>query len=200
MAHPEQPKADQLQLHGGALRIHKAATFFLGVAATINALRSTFNVGYNYGTFVHSYTPHGNCCVGFLESFIIPITLGLIVSAFFISRRTPMGTVVSLLALLVVIFFHLLWYRGTRSILQAAEVESFWRLPDEKQYVLPLSYATWWDILVLGVVIILLIWHIRTLGPFVWQLFRNRSAGKSGPGAHSDLSRDSRQKLDHVAS
>lgn len=36
-------------------------------------------------------------------------------------------------------------------------------MPDQQQYLLPLLGATWWDIVVLGVALIVLIWQVVML-------------------------------------
>ncbi len=45
------------------------------------------------------------------------------------------------------------------AIMQLGGVRDFSQLQEQQQYLLPLNRATWWDIVVLGVVVIALIWH-----------------------------------------
>jgi glucan phosphoethanolaminetransferase (alkaline phosphatase superfamily) len=178
-------------------RMRRAAVVTLTSIAVINLFRLTYDFGYNSGAFEFSFTAHGSRYIGFLESFLIPITLGLFLAAIFISTPRPIGILLSLVGLISVFVFYYLWYRGTLGIIHVAEVEDFWRLPGERQRLLPLSYATWWDVAVLAIVIMLFVWHIKTMGPFVTQLVGNYLM-RSSSSAHADTADNSRQQLDQV--
>lgn len=34
-------------------------------------------------------------------------------------------------------------------------------MPDQSQHLLPLAYATWWDVYVLLLAIALIVWHLK---------------------------------------
>lgn len=157
-----------------SVRVYRAALILAILVSIVSALRLTFDLGYNLGTFEHSQLNHRTCCVNFEESFLIPITLGLALISLSLLMRRVLSLIVSTLGLLWVGLIYILWYRGTLSIIEAAEVQSFYGLPNQTQYFLPLNGATWWDVAVLAIVIMLLIWHIKTLGPMVRQIAQNR--------------------------
>lgn len=134
-----------------------------GLTAAISALRLAFNLGYNYGLFKAVDGVHTTCCVNFLESFLLPITIGLVLSTAGIYVQRPIGFLLSLLALLAIPFTYIAWYLKTLSIMRRAEFESFSQLPSQRQHVLSLAYASWWDIWVLSVAILLILWQLKKL-------------------------------------
>ena len=147
----------------GSSRIYKTVLIVVVLTATVSALRVSFNLGYNLGTFEHSELIHRTCCVNFKDSFLIPLTVGLIVSALCLLTRTLAGLIFSTLSLIWVASVYVLWYRGTLSVIRNAEVDSFYSLPDQSQHLLPLNGATWWDLAVLAIVIVVWFWHIKVL-------------------------------------
>lgn len=60
--------------------------------------------------------------------------------------------------------------------------KTFLELPDQQQHLLPLNRATWWDIVVLGVALIVFIWEVvmlkRILKPSK-TIFEKQSAKES---------------------
>lgn len=133
------------------------------LTATVTALRIAFNLGYSLGTFEHSEQIHRTCCVNFEDSFLISLLLGLIVTAVSLLTRRVIGMLFSMLGLFWVVVVYIQWYRATLSIIRKAEVDSFSRLGEQAQYLLPLDQATQWDVAVLAIVILLLSWHIASL-------------------------------------
>lgn len=129
--------------------------------AALSALRVAFNLGYNYGVFRSVDGVHLTCCVNFLESFLIAITMALIVAVVGLWSRRKVGFITSLGALVLIPVIYLFWYLGTRSIMRRAEISSFEQMPDQSQHLLPLAYATWWDVYVLLLVIALIVWHLK---------------------------------------
>lgn len=178
---------------------YKPALDLVTLIAVVSALRLSFNLGYYYRAFECTLSAGIGCPLTLLGSFLLGTTAGLVVLAIGLWLRRGAGLWLSLSALFWEIILYVQWYRATRWIIGVAEVPDFWHLPNQQQRLLPLNDATWWDILVLAVVILLLVWHIKTLGPFLRERLRNRRVRKSNL-EHSDLSRDSHQKLDHVAS
>lgn len=144
-------------------RGYRLILIVLVLTAIVSALRISFNLGYNLGTFRHSELTHLTCCVHLTDSFLIGSLVGLVVSAASLLTRKVIGLLFSMLGLLWVAVTYILWYRATLSILRTAEVDSFYRLVDQSQYLLPLDQATWWDVAVLAIVILLLLWHLATL-------------------------------------
>lgn len=169
-------------------------------AAVISAIRAAFNLGYYYSAFGCYGTFDPICPISVVGSFILSITFGLVVASIGMWWRRLATLLISFFALVWSAGMYLLWYRFTLSVLRNAEVAVFSQLPAQQQYLLPLDDAGWWDVVVLAIVIILLVWHINTLGPFLLQLVRNRRPRKSGSGEHSAISRDARQELDHLVS
>ena len=135
----------------------------VGLTAAISALRIAFNLGYNYGLFKAVDGVHTTCCVNFLESFLLPITTGLVLSTAGIYVQRPIGFLLSLIALLAIPFTYVAWYLGTLSIMRHAEVGSFSQLPSQQQHVLTLADASWWDIWVLSIAILLILWQSEKL-------------------------------------
>lgn len=126
-------------------------------------IRLAFNFGYNRAVFVTRDSSLNGCCINFLESYLIPITLCLCVGLIGLWLRRAIGFYLALLALTATGIFYLLWYRGTLAILRDAELTHFSLLPDQPQKLLPLYNATWWDLIVLAVVLIVIVWLIKIL-------------------------------------
>ena len=167
MENVARPKAAVVQFGRWSPITHRLAIAMAGTITAVNSLRVVFNLGYKHAVFERSYTAHGGCCIGFLEAYVIPITMAFAVSGLLLSRKTRVTLVLSLLSLWLVVFFYFLWYRGTLSILRAAEGDNFWSLPNQNQYFRPLGYATWWDIVVLAVALILIGWHLKVFISFI---------------------------------
>lgn len=151
-----------------------------GSDRSLRAVRIAFNLGNNYGVFKAVDGVHTTCCVNFLESFLLPITIGLVISAVGIYVQRPIGFLLSLIGLLAIAFTYLAWYLGTLSIMRHAEVGSFSQLPSQRQHVLTLADASWWDIWVLSLTILLILWQskklFRSLRTADWK--RNRKPGE----------------------
>jgi hypothetical protein len=133
------------------------------IAASVSALRITFNLGYNYGIFKYTELTHATCCVGFLESYLIAVTAGLLISAVGLWSQRAAGFFLSLLGLVWIGIVYSLWHISTLSIMYKADIQDFSHFPDQQQHLLTLDSATWWDLVVLSVVITLFIWQIKTL-------------------------------------
>lgn len=127
------------------------------------AVRLAFNFGYNYAVFETVESSHPDCCVNFLESYLIPITVFLCVALVGLLIKRRVGFYLTTVSLVSIGILYLLWYRATLSVIRNAELASFSQLPDQAQKVLPLNGATWWDLVVLAVVIGIFIWQIACL-------------------------------------
>jgi len=128
-----------------------------------SAGRLAFNFGYNYAVFETVEVSHPHCCVNFLESYLIPITICLCVALVGLLIKRRVGFYLTTVSLIGIGVLYLLWYRATLSVIRDAELASFSQLPDQAQKVLPLNGATWWDLVVLAVVIGIFIWQIACL-------------------------------------
>ena len=142
---------------------YTTAYYMALLIAVGSVLRLSFNLGYNYGVFKSLEGNHLDCCVNFLESFLVPITAGFIVTAIGLGIKKAAGFFLSLLTLTLVGGFYILWYLGTLSIMREYKAQDFFKLGRQGQHLLPLYEATWWDLVVLAVTIILFVWHIKTL-------------------------------------
>jgi hypothetical protein len=141
----------------------RVAVSIASLTAALSALRVAFNLGYNYGVFHSVDGVHVSCCVNFLESFLIPITIALILSVVGLWSRKGTGFLMSLVALIVIPIIYVSWYFGTRSIMRRSEISTFEKMPDQSQHLLTLAYATWWDVYVLLLVIVLIMWQLKAV-------------------------------------
>src|SRR5262245_19444447 len=112
----------------------------------VSTIRLVFNLGFNYGVFHSVGGTHSTCCINFLESFLIPITVGLFVSRFGLLLKRGGGLLLSLLGLSLGALSYFAWYRGTLSLLRSAELQRFDQLPDQAQKLLPLAGSDRWDV------------------------------------------------------
>ena len=133
------------------------------LAGVVGTLRVTFNLGYNSGAFDMSTAHHKFCCVGFLESYLIPITACLFVSALGLWRRRAAGFITSLFALGLAVLLYLAWYRATQSLMPRLEVEGFSQIPFQRQRLLALDNANLWDLAVLTIIAVIFMWQLKVL-------------------------------------
>lgn len=141
---------------------HRVIVSIVLIVTGVSIVRLSFNLGYNRGTFEHSDMVHRTCCVGLLESNLIPIAIALCIALFGFWIKGKIGLLLSVLAFLSVLTVYVLWYLTTLSVLRSAELSDFFMMPNQSQHLVPLVYATWWDVVVLGVVIALSLWMLRT--------------------------------------
>jgi hypothetical protein len=152
----------------------RLAVSLASITAGLSALRVAFNLGYNYGLFRAVDGVHTTCCVNFLESYLIPITIAFSLSVVGMWSNKRNGFLLSLVALLVIPIIYMSWYVGTLSIMRRAEIPTFNQMPDQSQHLLTLAHATWWDIYVLFLAIVLIMWHLKAVVPSLGPLRRNR--------------------------
>lgn len=136
--------------------------------ASVSALRLSFNLGSRYEVFMSVY-PSLSRDAPFLtqidrafsfegEAFLL-VTLTLIFSALGLWTRRVFGFLVSLIALASLAGIYLLWYRATLSLMEMFGAKDFSEMSDQERYQLPLQGSTWWDIVILGVALIVFIWQ-----------------------------------------
>jgi hypothetical protein len=150
-------------LHNSASLDYRFALCVAALTALLSALRVSFDLGYNYGVFKSLEGNHSTCCVYFLGKFLIPITIGFAVVVIGLWLRRSTGFFLSMLALLWVGGFYVLWHLGTLSLLPRMEVRDFSQLPNQGQHLFVLIDATWWDLAVLAIMVVLFVWHLKTL-------------------------------------
>lgn len=150
---------------------YKVALSVVLLTASVSALRVAFNIGYsiakNEPEYLKCIDLSGNeWSIGFLESYLMPIVVGLLLSFIGLWLRRATGFFLSLLALLWVVQVYIAWYLATLSIMRDVEITDFSRMPFQQQQILTLNNAVWWDIAVLSVTVILCVWHIKALIKF----------------------------------
>lgn len=142
---------------------YKIALCLAALTASISVLRVFFNLGYNYGVFKSLEGNHTTCCINLLESYLIPITAGFIVTAVGLWLRRATGFLISLLALFWVGVVYILWHLSTLSAMREYEAQKFSQMLGQEQHLLALLDATWWDLVVLAITLVLFTWQIKTL-------------------------------------
>ena len=125
----------------------------------VSALRLAFNMGYYYHLFRCAPSLRLGCFLSMEGSYILGVTFALVLSAIGLWSRRLLGFLLSLIALAWLAEIYREWYVATLSIMQMGGVRDFSQLQDQQQYLLPLNGATWWDIVVLGVALIVFIWQ-----------------------------------------
>ena len=132
----------------------------------ISFLRVAFHFGYYYRAFDCTRYVDWGCYTTFEGQLLVFIALGLSLATLGLWLRGRKGFFISLFALGFTGFSYYLWYRGTLSIIQKAELQHFSQMPNEGQRLIPLTGATWWDLMILALVVVLFVWNIRR-GPFL---------------------------------
>lgn len=110
------------------------------------------------------------------------VTLSLVLSAIGLWSRRLLGFLFSLISLAWIGETYREWYTATLYNMQIFGAREFFQLQDQQQYLLPLDHAGWWDIVVLGVALIVFIWQAvmlkRILKPLS-TVSENHPASKS---------------------
>ena len=87
------------------------------------------------------------------------VTLALVFSAVGLWSRRVLGFLLSSIALMCLAGIYTLWYRATLSQMRLFEARDFSEMPDQQQHLLILLGATWWDIMVLAVALLIFLWQ-----------------------------------------
>lgn len=151
-----------------------------GANAVVSALRLSFNLGYHYELFRCVYpspsldTPvltQLKWALSFEGDFLLLVTLALVFSAVGLWARRVPGFLISLISLVCLGTVYAMWYAATVTNMHLFGAKHFSEMANQQQYLLPLLGATWGDIVVLAVALIVLIWHVamlkRVLKPLV---------------------------------
>jgi hypothetical protein len=136
----------------------KLLLFTTSAVAIGSVIRLAYRVGFNEGVYQSIDLSHQTCCIYFIDSFLIPISIGLLAAALALFSRRLGGLLVALVALIWTTVTYGFWHRGTLGILKLAELKNFSDLPNQSQTLLPLNNATWWDLLVLATVVAEIVW------------------------------------------
>jgi len=148
----------------------KTALAAVVLVTSLSALR----VAYNRGYVVCSSSPEYLWSLGILSrhgDFLaqlnmlhLQITVGLLVCAIGMWWRRPAGLLLSLLGLAWGGTIYLVWYFSTSAFMVEQEIPDFALLQGPgKQHLLALREGTWWDLVVLMMVIALFVWLVKRL-------------------------------------
>lgn len=125
----------------------------------VSALRLTFNLGYYYNRFECTELWQITCYLSMAGSYVIVITASLVLSAIGLWSRRLLGFLFSLISLAWIGETYREWYTATLYNMQIFGAREFYQLQGQQQYLLPLDQAGWWDIVVLGVALIVFSWQ-----------------------------------------
>lgn len=113
--------------------------------------------GYHYWSQFQSVVEyHGNV---YYETLHVFTAIALLVNVLGLSLRRPVGFIVSTISLIFVEVVFLWWYFDSVRWLSVYGAERFVALP----HVWMFKQATWWNMVVLSVASVLLLWQLRTL-------------------------------------
>lgn len=155
------------------------------LTASATALRLAFQLGYDYHLFGCTRLVPIDCFVSFRGSYFLGVTLALGLSAIGLWLRRVLGFLLSLIALTFLGTVYVAWYLGTLSSMEMFGVRDFSQNPEQAQYLLPLQGATWWDIVVLGVALLVFIWQavmLRHILKPTKMVSENQTAAESDRG------------------
>jgi hypothetical protein len=139
------------------------------IIIVVSVVITIYDIGYIRGwnaLFIlgdNSFSPHGRwpyiiiaLRAGFITAFIISMC-GLM-------QYTIRGIALSLAALLLVVIGYLWWYFDSLRILRQLEIADYSQLHMQGiNHVGGLHGGTWWDLILLTITILLLLWHFRVL-------------------------------------
>jgi hypothetical protein len=138
----------------------------LGIAAIVlvaNVTYSAYIVGFTNGQALEStrnYTISGDD--RFVILLRIGITAGLLVCAAGLALRRLSGVIASMLGIIWLVLVYAWWHRESVAFLRNLEVADYSSLPG-LSHAAGLRGATWWDLLVLVIAVILFIWQAIAL-------------------------------------
>jgi hypothetical protein len=140
----------------------------LALTAGLSALRLAFNLGYHYELFrcvYPSLSPDApffvqlKWALSFEGEKILLVTLALVFSLVCLWTTRVLGFLLSLISLTCLGALYVMWYLATLSNMRLFGARDFSEVPDQKQHLLPLLGASWWDIVVLGVAMAVFVWQ-----------------------------------------
>jgi hypothetical protein len=148
----------------------KLALPVLVLAASISALRTSYDKGYltcansdAYLSGIGILSRHGDYRLD-VNELHLQITICLLIGAIGLWLRRPSSLLLSLLALTWIGTLYLRWYLDTSLFMREQEISDFSLLQGAgKQHWIPLREGTWWDFVVLVLVMALSVWLVKRL-------------------------------------
>lgn len=143
-----------------------AATIVL-LTFSVSALRVAFNIGHSIAVSSPDYqrcirVSWAEWSLSFVDMHLLGITIGLLISCAGLWSRTGAGFLASFFGLVWSCVSYLAWHAGTLSIMRANNISDFSQLQLESQHLLALTGATLWDVGVAIVILLMLIWQVKT--------------------------------------
>lgn len=160
----------------GSSPYYMYARHLITLTALLNMLWVAYNVGYSDGADMASQ--HSISGGDVHRALNIRIGIGLLVATIGLWLRGIVGFLVSAVALGYVGSEYVLWYQDSVHALKVMGMESWADFQDpDFPYVGVLRGAEWWNIVVLAVVSILLIWQLAIISHLLYRrlTFRTKS-------------------------
>jgi hypothetical protein len=146
----------------GSTPYYRYALYLITLTAFLNVLWVVYNVGYSDGA--STANQHSISGVDGIRSLNVRIGIGLLVAMIALWLRGIVSFVVSAVALGYIGGEYAVWYLDSVNALKIMGMESWADFQDpDFPYVGALRGATWWNIVVLAAVSILLIWQLMVL-------------------------------------
>jgi hypothetical protein len=150
-------------------KIARAISIALSVASTAALI---YEIGYSAGSDAGEPVVSDFDFYHRLNRLHLGITIGLIVTAVGVLMNKMRGFLLSSLGLIWVGVVYLFWYMQTQAYLRNSEVTEYTRLHDPYYRRLIFNGAGWWDVTVLVLAFLLLVWIALTV-------FRTWQAGRA---------------------
>lgn len=135
----------------------------MGLIVTVSLALLVWDLRQDYQLFGCTDVKRITCYIASAVSFRIPISFGLIVCAVGLWSKRLFSLIVSLFALVGTAEIYREWHAATLDDMKMFGAPTFADLMDQKQTLLPLYQANWWDVIVLGSVIFVFIWEALAL-------------------------------------
>lgn len=156
-----------------AIPYYSYALHLITLTAFLHLLWVAYNVGYSDG--VDTASRHSISGVDSVHSLNVRIGIALLVAVIALWLRGVISFLVSSVALGYVGAEYAMWYLDSIRALKILGMESWADFQDpDFPYVGAFRGATWWNIVVLSVVSILLIWQLTSLTRIRYSLNRNK--------------------------
>lgn len=142
----------------------------LMLCTSLSALRVAYNRGYlicssspEYLASLGIISRHGDFLAQ-LNILHLQITVGLLICTIGMWWRRLVGLLLALLGVVWAAAIYLVWYFSTTAFMVEQEIPDFALLQGPgKQHLIALREGTWWDLIVLVMVIALCVWLINKL-------------------------------------
>lgn len=141
---------------------YRHALYLITLTAFLHVLWVVYNVGYSDG--VNTASRHSISGVDGIHTLNVRIGIGLLVAMIALWLRGIVSFLVSAVALGYVGMEYSVWYLDSVHALKIMGMASWADFQDpDFPYIGALRGATWWNIVVLGAVSLLLVWHLTIL-------------------------------------